>query len=109
MYTSVDLKYAAGAKSAEALLLDLNRYALGFQPRRKVNSRNLYDLSSVAGCYLLHALQQQNIPTSLISDMFARIDQIALDDAVARFEDGHLDTLCVGFFLSCRKAISAAS
>ena len=97
MYTSIDLKFAAGAKSAEALLLDLSRYELNVQPKRKVNSRNLYDLSGVARCYLLHALQQQNVPTSHVSDMFGRIDQTALDDAVTRFEDGLLDKLLVVF------------
>ena len=51
----------------------------------------------MARCYLLHALQQQNVSTSHIPDQFQRIDQTALDDAVARFEDGLLDTLCVVF------------
>ena len=29
--------------------------------------------------------------------MFSRIDRVALDDAVARFEDGLLDSLCIVF------------
>ena len=99
MYNSVDLKFASGAKSIEALLCDLGRYDLHIQPARRIRSHNVYSLASVARAYLLGALQQQNIPTSHIPDLFHRIDQNALDYACDQFEVGEIDTLiCV--FLS---------
>ncbi|MDA0318829.1 MAG: hypothetical protein O3A90_06015 [Proteobacteria bacterium] len=99
MYNSVDLKFASGAKSTEALLCDLGRYDFFIQPVRRIRSHNVYNLASVARAYLLGALQQQNIPTSHIPDLFQRIDQNALDYACDQFETGEIDTLiCV--FLS---------
>ena len=97
MFNSVDLKFASGAKSTEALLCDLGRYDLHIQPVRRIRSHNVYNLASVARAYLLGALQQQNVPTSHVADMFERIDQTALDDAVTRFADGLLDKLLVVF------------
>ena len=96
MYNSTDLKFASGAKSTEALLCDLGRYDLHSQPVRRIRSHNIYSLASVPRAYLLGALQQQNIPTSHIPDLFQRIDQNALDYACDQFEVGKIDTLvCV--------------
>ena len=96
MYNSTDLKFSSGAKSTEALLCDLGRYDLHIQPLRRMRSHNIYSLTSVARAYLLGALQQQNIPTSHIPDLFQRIDQNALDYACDQFEVGEIDTLvCV--------------
>ena len=97
MFNSVDLKFASVAKSTEALLCDLGRYDLHIQPVRRIRSHNVYNLASVARAYLLGALQQQNIPTSHIPDLFQRVDQNALDYACDEFEVGAIDTLIVVF------------
>ena len=64
---------------------------------RRLRSHNVYNLASVARAYLLGALQQQNIPTSHIPDLFQRIDQNALDYACDEFEVGAIDTLIIVF------------
>ena len=88
MFNSVDLKFASGAKSTEALLCDLGRYDLHIQPVRRIRSHNVYSLASVARAYLLGALQQQQTLSSQQLSQLAT-HSAAQDQAIQQMQQAH--------------------